>query len=288
VTDSTASLPQRLAAEVDVVPLSVVLDGRSGLEGVDVSAQEVADALASGQRVTTSQPSRAAFAEAYERAAEQGASGIVSVHLSGELSGTVHQAGAAAATASLPVRVVDARTSGMALGFAALEAARAARDGAPGDVVARRAMAVARAGRAVFMVDSLDHLRRGGRLSAPAAAFGTVLGVRPLLEVRGGRIEVVQRVRTRSAAVRQLVEVALDSVARRSRPALAVHHVGAEPQAHDVARELEELTGVEVLVSPVSAVLGAHTGPGTLAIVVSDLGDVRELGDGGEETAPQG
>lgn len=271
VTDSTASLPPQLAGLVAVVPLTVVAGTASGLEGVDVTPDQVADALASGVRTSTSQPSRAAFEAAYQQAADAGATGIVSVHLSGELSGTVQQAAAAAATAVLPVRVVDSRTAAMALGFAALEAARSAADGAPGDAVARRARAVARSSRAIFMVDSLDHLRRGGRLSAPAAAIGTVLGVRPLLELRAGKVEVVQRVRTRAAAVRRLVEVALDSAERRTRPALAVHHVGAQGLAFDVAQELEELAGVEVLVSPVSAVLGAHTGPGTLAIVVADL-----------------
>lgn len=275
VTDSTASLPAHLLGSVDVVPLSVALGGSGGLEGVDVTADVVADALASGRRVTTSQPTRAAFEDAYERAAREGASGVVSVHLSGELSGTVRQAAAAAATASLPVRVVDSHTAAMALGFAALEAARVAADGGSGEAVARRAQAVARSGRAIFMVDSLDHLRRGGRLGAPAAALGTVLGVRPLLELRSGRVEVVQRVRTRAAAVRRLVDVALDSAGRRARPALCVHHVGAEPLAYDVAQQLEELSGVDVVVSPVSAVLGAHTGPGTLAIVVADLAAER-------------
>ncbi|MGC5166673.1 DegV family protein [Luteimicrobium sp. DT211] len=276
VTDSTASLPDvpdPVRDLVEVVPLTVVVDGVAAREGEDITPDEIAGALGSGARVTTSQPPRAAFEAAYERAAAEGASAVVSVHLSGELSGTVHQAAAAAATAGLPVRVVDSRSAAMVLGFAVREAARAATDGAPGEVVARRAVQVANAGRAVFLVDSLDQLRRGGRLSAPAAAIGTVFGVRPLLTLRDGRIELVQRVRTRTAAVERMLEVAVASVERRTDPALAVHYVGAHEPAFELARELEERTGHGVLVSPVSAVLGAHTGPGTLAVVVTDLAE---------------
>jgi len=276
VTDSTASLPDApdpVQDLVDVVPLTVVVDGVAAREGEDITPDEIAGALGSGARVTTSQPSRAAFEAAYERAAAEGASGVVSIHLSGELSGTVHQAAAAAATARLPVRVVDSRSAAMALGFAAREAARAARHGASGEAVARRAMRVAGTGRAVFLVDSLDHLRRGGRLSTPAAALGTVFGVRPLLTLRDGKIELVQRIRTRRAAVERMVEVAVASVERRTDPAIAVHFVGVHEPAFELARELEERTGHPVLVSPVSAVLGAHTGPGTLAVVVSDLAE---------------
>ncbi|MFC8732696.1 DegV family protein [Luteimicrobium sp. NPDC057192] len=276
VTDSTASFPDApdpLRDLVEVVPLTVVVDGVAAREGEDITPDEIAGALGSGARVTTSQPSRAAFEAAYERAADDGASGVVSVHLSGELSGTVHQAAAAAATARLPVRVVDSRSAAMALGFAAREAARAARDGAPGHAVARRAMQVATSGRAVFLVDSLDHLRRGGRLSAPAAALGTVFGVRPLLTLRDGRIELVERIRTRRAAIERMLEVAVASVERRTDPALAVHYVGVHEPAFELARELEERAGHAVLVSPVSAVLGAHTGPGTLAVVVTDLAE---------------
>ncbi|PJI93340.1 DegV family protein [Luteimicrobium subarcticum] len=270
VTDSTASLPPELRAGAIVVPLTVVVDGTSGREGEDIDADEIAAALASGARVSTSQPPRAAFEAAYAQAAAGGATGVVSVHLSGELSGTVHQAAAAAATAALPVRVVDSRTSGLALGFAVRQGALAAAEGAAGDDVARRAVRVAASSRAIFMVDSLDHLRRGGRISAPAAALGTVLGVRPLLRVRDGRIEVVQRVRTRAAAVDRLVGVAVESAGRRVSPLLAVHHVGPPELAFETARELEEQTGCQVVVSPLSAVLAAHVGPGTLAIVVAE------------------
>jgi DegV family protein with EDD domain len=270
VTDSTASLPPGGPSVLRTVPLHVVVEDESFLEGVGIAADDVAAHLQAGRRVTTSQPSPAAFAAAYRAAAADGARAVVSVHLSGELSGTVHAAALAAADAPLPVRVVDSRTVAMGLGFAARAAAEAALDGADVDAVARRALAVADSGRAVFLVDSLDHLRRGGRLSAASAAFGTVLGVRPLLAVRDGRIQVVQKVRTRAAAVERLATVAAESAGRRREPVLAVHHLGDDDGARRLAADLAERTGLDAVVTPVSAVLGAHVGPGVLAVVVAD------------------
>uniref|UniRef100_UPI000848461F PfkB family carbohydrate kinase n=1 Tax=Cellulosimicrobium cellulans TaxID=1710 RepID=UPI000848461F len=162
---------------------------------------------------------------------------------------------------------VDSRTVAMGLGFAARAAADAALDGADVDAVARRALAVADSGRAVFLVDSLDHLRRGGRLSAASAALGTVLGVRPLLAVRDGRIQVVQKVRTRAAAVDRLVTVAAESAGRRREPVLAVHHLGDD----DGARLLRgSLAGAGVGTDAVRTVAAAS---GTALITVTPDGE---------------
>jgi DegV family protein with EDD domain len=221
VTDSTSCLTAADAAAwgIDVVPLDVAADGERFRDGVDLTPEGLVAALESGRRVTTSQPPPAAFAAAYEAAAARGAAEVVSVHLSGELSGTVRAAGLAAQLAPLPVHVVDSRSAGLGLGFAALAAAEAARGTvwgpADGASVAGAAEQVGRSTAAWFVVDSLDHLRRGGRLSAAAAAFGTVLGLRPVLALRDGRIEVAERVRTRRAARDRLHALAVAEVARR-------------------------------------------------------------------------
>lgn len=274
VTDSTASLPPDLTAElgVEVVPLQVVIGEDVRREGVD--PVDVVGAISAGLPVSTSQPSPQAFADVYAAAAAQGAREIVSVHLSGDLSGTVHAAALAAVGAPVPVRVVDSRTVGMGLGFAVREAALLAGsgtgEGPRGLEVAQRALVVASTSRAVFLVESLDHLRRGGRLSAPAAAVGSMLGLRPLLRVRDGRIEVVQKVRSRAAAVQRVTDVIAESAARRSRPEIAVHHLGDDTTAREVAAELADRTGAPTVLTPVSAVLGAHVGPGLLAVIVTD------------------
>lgn len=272
VTDSTASLPADLAAahRVRVVPLQVGIDGRTFNEGVDLDPAALVAALGRHAAVTTSQPSAGAFLDAYRAAAAGGAERIVSVHLSGGLSGTVRAAALAAVDSPVPVDVIDSRTVATGLGFAALAAARAATAGDPAAEVARVAARVAGTTRALFVVDSLDHLRRGGRLSAAAAAIGTALGLRPVLGVRDGRIEVVQKVRSRGAGADTLVAAAEQALAASPHVRFAVHHLGDDGAAQVCARRVAEATGRQVLVSPVSAVLGAHVGPGLLALVSVD------------------
>lgn len=285
VTDSTASIPAELAAEagITVVPLDVVVGGERHVEGEGDTAELLVSALEAGTPVSTSQPAPAAFARAYAQAAKAGAREIVSVHLSGELSGTFRAAELAALGSRVPVHLVDSRAAGLVLGFAVLAAAEAARERprrgergalAGGAAVAQRAREVAASGTAYFLVDSLEHLRRGGRLSAPAAALGTVLGMRPILTLRDGRIEVHAKVRTRRAARERLVALAVEAAAGRATPRVAVHHLGEPDVAAELAATIADGVGIDVegvLISQISAVIGAHAGPGLLTVVVADF-----------------
>jgi len=283
---------------IGVVPLDVVVDGTRHAEGVDLGPAELLAALGRGARVSTSQPPPAAFAAAYQQAVADGAQEIVSVHLSGGLSGTVQAARLAAATVPVPVHVVDSGTAGMALGFAVLAAARAARGPADepeaprgglrawwsrrqaphpalptGTQVADVARGVAASSRVWFLVDSLDHLRRGGRLSATAAALGTVLGLRPILTIRDGSVVVVEKVRTRRAARDRLEALAVADVAHRSAARVAVHHLQQPDVAAAVAAQIEAWGAqrvVESVTCDAGAVLAAHVGPGLIAVVVTD------------------
>lgn len=279
VTDSTSCLTASDAAAwgIDVVPLDVAADGTRYRDGVDLTPDDLAVLLASGRRVTTSQPPPAAFAAAYEAAHARGAAEVVSVHLSGELSGTVRAAGLAAQLAPLPVHVVDSRSAGSGLGLAALAAAEAAQGDVWGGVVDGASVAavaeqVGRSTAAWFVVDSLDHLRRGGRISGAAAAFGTVLGLRPVLTLRDGRIEVAERVRTRRAARDRLHDLAVAEVRRRGPGVrVAVQHLGRADVAAELAERVRADLGLdEVLVREVGAVLGGHLGIGVLALTVVD------------------
>lgn len=282
VTDSTACLSaeERADSGIDVVALDVAAGGARYRDGEDLDPAALTELLASGERVTTSQPAPGAFVEAYERAARAGAVAVVSVHLSGALSGTVRTAGLAAQLAPLPVHVVDSGSTGLALGYAALAAARSLEQ-VPWwgeDSAAERAAAAAeRVGRSTsawFVVDSLDHLRRGGRISGAAAAFGTVLGLRPVLVLREGRIEVAERVRTRRAARERLEQLATADVAGRGgRAVVAVQHLRRADAAEDLAARVRAATGCEVRVREVGAVLGGHLGVGSLAVLVTDAWD---------------
>jgi DegV family protein with EDD domain len=275
VTDSTASLPPEMAAAsgVTVVPLDVIIDGVAGREGIDVGPGELVAALERGAGVRTSQPSPEEFIRAYARAVAAGATEIVSVHLSSELSGTVASAELAAHSATVPVHVVDSRTVALGLGLAVRAAARAAARGADARTVAELALRRSLDSRVAFTVATLEHLRRGGRLGATAAAVGTVLGLRPLLAVLGGRIVVTERIRTTARARKRLESWAIEEADRRGQVELAVHYLGDPEPARSLADRLRArfaATAVEVVVAEVSAVVGAHAGPGVLGVVVAD------------------
>ena len=269
VTDSTAYLPEGLAREVRVVPLHVVLGSRTGTEGTEVSPNDVAAALSERRlKVSTSRPTPGEFAEAYRAT---GSSCLVSVHLSAELSGTYDAAVLAAAEVAadgIEVRVVDSRTIAMGLGFVVLAAAQAARDGADAEAVAAAAAAVDT--DVLFYVDTLEHLRRGGRIGAAAALFGTALAVKPLLHVTGGQIAPLEKVRTASKARARLEELAVQR-AGDGPVDLAVHHLAAPDKAAALAARLAERlpSSAALHVSEVGAVVGAHVGPGLLGVVVS-------------------
>ncbi|HVH22709.1 MAG TPA: DegV family protein [Pseudonocardia sp.] len=272
VTDSTAYLPAELVAArgIRVVPLEVRLGERIGREGVDVDASQLSAALADRHLdVQTSRPAAAEFVTCY-RQALAGGDGVVSVHLSRELSGTWESARLAADEIGPDlVRVVDSRSTGMGLGFAVLAAVDAANAGQPAAVVEAAAAEVAARCRMFFSVESLDRLRRGGRMGTAAAVLGTALGVKPLLHVAQGRIVPLEKVRTTARAAQRLVELAVHA-AGDDPVDLAVHHLAAASRAEEMAARLRERLPrmVRLLVSEVGAVIGAHVGRGALGVVV--------------------
>ena len=272
VTDSTAYLPDGLAERHGIrqVPLHVLVDGRHRLDGVQLGPAELADALARRAMVSTSRPTPGEFEAVYEEALRAGADSVVSVHLSRGLSGTWESARLAAEqVGSQRVRVVDSRSAGMGLGFAALAAAAVAAAGADQDTVSDTAKRVGTRTRTFFSVDTLEHLRRGGRISPAAALLGTALAVKLLLHVDSGRIVPLEKVRTATRARARLVELAVHAAG--SDPFdLAVHHLGAPDRAADLVEQLRARlpTLNDCLVSEVGAAIGAHAGPGMLGVVV--------------------
>ncbi|MEU0369478.1 DegV family protein [Streptomyces sp. NPDC006283] len=272
VTDSTAYLPPLMMERhsITAVPLTVVLGDQALEEGTEISARSLAAALQKRRSVTTSRPSPEMFAQAYRAAAEAGATGIVSLHLSAELSGTYDAALLAAKDAPVPVRVVDTGMIAMALGFCALAAAEVSEGGGSLDEAVAAAEKRAEGTAAYFYVDTLDYLRRGGRIGTAQALLGSALAVKPLLQLDGGRIDMLERVRTASRAIARLEEI----VAERAGTApvdIAVHHLAAPERAAALADRLRErVPGLADLhVSEVGAVIGAHTGPGLLGVVIS-------------------
>jgi len=272
VTDSTAYLPDGLAQRrgIRLVPLHVLVDGGNRLDGVQFGPPELVAALGRRATITTSRPTPGEFEAVYTEALRAGADAVLSVQLSRGLSGTWEAARLAAEQVGAQrVRVVDSRTTGMGLGFAVLAAAAVASAGGDLDAVCDTAQRVAARTRTYFCVDTLEHLRRGGRIGPATALLGTALAVKPLLHVDAGRLVPLEKVRTAARARARLVELAV-AAAGQAPVDVAVHHLGAADRAAELAEQLQARLPVlsGCLISEVGAVIGAHTGPGMLGVVV--------------------
>ena len=277
VTDSTASLPAELLAEhgIVVVPLQVVIGDHAYEDGVDAEASpdRIAAAMREGTAVSTSRPTPARMLEAYRAVAALGAEEVVSVHLSAEVSATWESAVLAAQLSPVPVHAVDSRLVGPGTGYAALSAAAVVAAEGTAEEAAAAARARAAAATTLFYADSLDHLRRGGRVGAAAALLGSALAVKPVLEVREGRVVPREKVRTSGRALTKLGELAVEAAAEQPVD-VAVCHLANPGQASTLTAVLTErlmanLQDRAVHVSEIGAVLGAHVGPGLVGVTVA-------------------
>jgi DegV family protein with EDD domain len=299
VTDSTASLPAAVVAErgIRVVPLQVVIGAQvydevlvAGAQGgsspgssLGATPAMVAEALREFRPVSTSRPTPSALLEVYERAASEGATEIVSIHLSGEMSGTYESAQLAARDASVPVHAVDSRQVGVATGYAALTAADVVAAGGSALEAVEAAHARADSATSLFYVDTLEYLRRGGRIGAAAALFGGALSVKPLLKIEDGRVANLEKVRTAGKALNRLEALVLEA-AGDAQVDVCVAHLASPDRAGQLAERLgeelaENLCGRDVWCTEVGAVLGAHVGPGMVAVCVAPLLGQPEQGD---------
>ncbi|MFC9966276.1 DegV family protein [Nocardia ignorata] len=269
VTDSAAGLSADLVAElgIEVVPLHVLVGDRQLREGV-----EPVEIDYSADSVTTSAASPGELREAYERAMEHsGGDGVVAVHLSRMLSAT-WEAGRQAVSemgADGRVRLVDSLGAGLATGLPVLGAARRARAGDTLDAVYECAVAAANRARTFILVNRTEQLRKGGRLSSAAAFFGSELVTKPLLQLVEGKLELREKVRTRSRAVTKLVAAAT-SAAGTEGVALGIQHLGAAEAAESLATQLREQnpTLTELHIAEFGPTLGVHLGVGALGVAV--------------------
>jgi DegV family protein with EDD domain len=285
VTDSTASLPPEVADArgIVVVPLQVVIGATVYDEGPEGATPEmVAEALREFRPVSTSRPAPAYLAEVYAGAAAEGATEIHSVHLSAEMSGTYESALLAAKESPVPVTVVDSRQVGVATGYAALSAADVLAAG--GDVAQAAGAARRRAESAttLFYVDTLEYLRRGGRIGAAAAILGGALSVKPLLRIDDGRVVNLDRVRTSARALSRMEDLIVQAAAERP-VEVCVSHLANPDRAGELAARLAarlagNLEGRDVWCGEIGAVLGAHVGPGMVAVCVAPLPNAAVTG----------
>ncbi|MEU6780915.1 DegV family protein [Nonomuraea angiospora] len=259
VTDSTAYLPA--VPGVTVVPVQVIAGGVSYDEPLFTGDLTAA---------TTSRPAPESFASCYASLAAAGATGIISIHVSRDMSGIADSAQTAASDAPVPVEVIDSRSIAMGLGYPVLAAARAAARGAALEAVAAAARRCMETTRTFFYVDTLDALRRSGRIGTAASLVGSALMIKPLLHIVDGRISLLEKVRTSSRAIARLEDLAVHA-AGEGPVEVAVQHLGASDRAEALAERLpKRLAGlVELRVVEVGAVIGVHVGPGMLGLTVT-------------------
>jgi fatty acid kinase fatty acid binding subunit len=268
VTDSSARLPEDLRRQWGIrqVPLHILLDEHDLRDGVD----DVPDDIHDYGRATTAAATPAELGEVYRQAlADSGGDGVVAVHLSAALSGTVSAAETVAAELGPAVRVIDSKSAAMNTGFVALAAARAAAGGADLDAVAASAVGSVSRNHGFIVVHQLDNLRRSGRIGGAGAWLGTKLSLKPLLRIDDGKLVLAQRVRTASKAVATMIDRVCEVVGER--PAqIAVHHVANPDGAAELVDALVERlpNGRPTVVTDLGPVLALHVGAGALAVCV--------------------
>jgi DegV family protein with EDD domain len=265
VTDSTADLTeeQQQAAGITVVPLNVHFGDQVFRDHVDLTADEFFRRLKAASHLPrTSQPAVGVFEEVYRKLRQNGDE-VVSVHLSSKVSGTYNAAlMAARAVDEDAIDIVDSLSTSMALGFMALEGARLARAGKDRKSIAESLRALVPKARVICVVDTLTYLERGGRIGKARALLGSLLNVKPILQLQDGEVVPVGRARGRPQALSRLVEL-LERDGKVSQ--LAIMHGAAQADAEQLReRVAPSYPGLDILLTETGAVLGTHTGPGVI------------------------
>ena len=269
VTDSVAMLPEGLALElgIGVVPIVLNLGSRSYRDGIDLSTAEFYQLLRTSEELpTTAAPSVGEFVQVYEEALTRG-SAVVAIHVSSQMT-SVHRIASMAAQSIAPdrIRVIDSQSATMAEGFVALAAARAALTGADLDTVVARAEDVRSRVRFFAFLETLEFLRRGGRVGGIAALMGNAIQLKPIVHMVDGQIAALARPRTRRKATEALLDRMSTDVGDRSVRA-AVLHADSLDDAEELGERVNaQFDCLELHIAELTPVMGTHTGPGLLGL----------------------
>jgi DegV family protein with EDD domain len=271
VTDSTADLGELAAkAGIAVVALTISFGNEHFRDGIDITRDEFYRRLTTSPHPpATAQPSPSTFGALYARLLGAGASGIISLHCSGALSGTYNSAASAAKDVDASrIEVIDTRSVSLGLGLLALQAADDARRGLDRAQIAQRVRSDAQNIELYATIPSLTYLARGGRIGQLQGILGNVLRIVPIITLNDGEVAEYSKVRTFARAVDQIVEIVTTRVQDRGRARVAVLHSVAPELAATVARRIETAVAPALLITDgVGPTVGTHTGPGAVGVV---------------------
>ena len=270
VTDSSASLPQELIDKYDVtiIPMQIQFEDEAYRDGIDIPREEFYRKLNGLVMPSTSQPAPSDFIHAYERLLERFKT-IISIHITSDGSGTCQVANMAKARfPGADIEVFDSESASMGIGFLVLEAAEAVLSGKTKEEILRLLTELRPHIRSYAVIDSIRHLLKSGRVRAGQALIASVLSIKPLISIRRGAVEVVDRVRTRRAALDRLVELALEAAGKNPKARLAVVHGNVLDEANRLRDKLRPLVNCkEIIVTDIGPALAIHGGPGIIGVI---------------------
>ena len=270
ITDSSAYLPEQITDElgIHVVPLTLHWGEETFRDGEDIRAEEFYARLAESDTIpTTSQTTVGEFERLFKSLLDQDYA-VLAILLSSGISGTVESAlQAQKAFSEAPLAVMDSRLVSMALGFMVMTVARAAKAGASLEECQALAEEIYPKIGVYFTVDTLKYLNKGGRINTAKRVMGAALNIKPIMEIREGKIELVESVRTRKKALARMLDLVARDIAGHDDVRISTFHAAAEADSETLLAEaVARFNPIETITTHVSPVVGAHTGPGTVSI----------------------
>lgn len=272
ITDSTSYIPENLRKEYDIsiVSLSVVFDNEAFKE-VDISNDKFYEKLDASPKIpTSSQPSVDELYRMFEENVKENNS-VVGIFISSDMSGTYSTAGLVKSMIlekypKAQIEIVDSRSNCMQLGYAVLEAAKAAKEGKVITEVVEAAEKNIKRSRFVFIPDTMEYLKKGGRIGSAKALLGSILQIKPILTVTDGKTNLLGKVRTRKRAIEKLIDMFLGNIKKYGLGDVIVHHINCEEEAKKLAKLIEKQIGKVVHIASIGPVIGTHVGPGAIGI----------------------
>lgn len=269
VTDSTTDLPPELIAKygIEVLPLSVYVDGETYLDSVTITPLEFIDRMRNASELPkTSLPPVGAFVETYDRLGAEGDT-IISIHMTSGLSGTYNAACLAAEMTTSRVEVIDSQMISQALGFQVIEAAKMARSGQSVEAIVARVKEILTQTSLFVVVDTLDNLIKGGRIGKAAGWIGSLLSIKPIAMLEKGVYSPVARVRNMSQVIKTLIERFEQDIAGKTVRGIGISHADNLPLAQKLTEQIARFTSAPVTIRPATPVITTHTGPGAIGFM---------------------